>query len=105
MIACRTPCALEPDVSEANSFSLNRAGAPNLWQPGYLDERDPFALRPAVTGGLPFSRVLASGQAKTVPCCNTCHSNCESGDLVKILYCILHDNLQNAAQNCELRRR
>lgn len=36
VIACRTPCALEPDVSEANSFSQIGRAHRCLWQPGYL---------------------------------------------------------------------
>ena len=44
VIACRTPCALEPDVSEANSFSHwgRRYG---LRQPGCLNETPSFAPR------------------------------------------------------------
>ena len=57
MIACRTPCALEPDVSEANSFSHGARRLGRLWQLGYLGYRDPLALRPAVADGLPLAEI------------------------------------------------
>src|SRR6266705_2867822 len=50
-----------------------------------LSPRRPLALRPAVTGGLPFSRVLAITEAKTVPCCIACHSNSKSSDLYDLV--------------------
>jgi len=57
VIACRTPCALEPDVSEANSFSQT-GGAGFSLAAGLSRVRDPLALRPAVAGGLPCCRVI-----------------------------------------------
>ena len=57
----RTRCEL------SELLLANRAGAPDLWQPGYLDERDPFALRPADTGGLPLAENWSDSEARTVP--------------------------------------
>jgi len=58
--------------------------------------RDPLALRPAVTGGLPFSRVLPANQAKKMPSCNHRHINRSQGDLGQLLYCFLQLRLQDA---------
>src|SRR6266513_3586532 len=88
VIACHTPCALEPDVSEANNFS--QIGRRSVDSGSRAVSRRPLALRPAVAGGLPFSRVLANTQAKTVPSCIACHSNSKSNDLGKVLNCFLH---------------
>src|SRR5881397_2290144 len=70
-----------------------------------LSGRDPFALRPAVTGGLPFAEILAACLARTVPSCKVCHSNCGPGDIGEVLYCFLQVRPQNASQKFELRRR
>src|SRR5205085_8329898 len=60
--------------------------------------RDPLALRPAVTGGLPFSRVLPANQAKKMPSCNHRHINRSQGDLGQLLYCFLQLRMHNTAQ-------
>src|SRR3989442_13404949 len=63
-----------------------------------LSPSSPLALPPAVTGGLPFSRVLAITEAKTVPCCIACHSNSKSDDLGEVPNCFLQEKVQNTAR-------
>ena len=66
MIACPTSCALDPDVSETTlvllwgqmqqspKLSCQCMGLPQTLAAGPSRlKRDPYALRPAVTGGLP----------------------------------------------------
>src|SRR5580765_3056768 len=89
VIACRTPCALEPDVSEANSFSQIGRRSVDSGSRAISSPR-PLALRPAVAGGLPFSRVPLPLMARTVPTCNHNHNNGASYDLGKLPYCFLH---------------
>src|SRR5207302_8287046 len=68
VIACPTPCALEPDVSEANScaalFARAGTGATSCSRAISSTALDPWALRPAVAGCLlltePFCRVSAA---------------------------------------------
>src|SRR2546427_3688873 len=72
VIACPTPCALEPDVSEANSRAALSAragtGATSGSRAISTTARDPWALRPAVAGGLPLTELCCRGiAAKTVP--------------------------------------
>ena len=70
MIACRTPCALEPDVSEANTFSLKWAARRSayLWQPGYLiAETLGFAPRRRRRFALE-QRIHPETEANRVPC-------------------------------------
>ena len=75
VIACRTPCALEPDVSEANSFSQSGGAEDFLWQPGYLVTETPsFAPRRRRRFALMQSYLIES-EARKVPSCKACHSN------------------------------
>src|SRR2546422_3961015 len=72
VIACPTPCALEPDVSEANSCAALCAragtGATSGSRAISSTARDPWALRPAVAGGLPLTELCCRGiAARRVP--------------------------------------
>src|SRR6185437_5239686 len=88
VIACRTPCALEPDVSEANSFSqIGRRYGLGSWAISLA--RDPWLCAPPSPAVCPFREFRLLFKAKTMPRCNHCHTNNESHDLGKVLYCFL----------------
>src|SRR2546425_6040939 len=89
VIACPTPCALEPDVSEATSRAAlsSRAGtgATSGSRAISTTARDPLALRPAVAGGLPLTELCCRGiAARRVPqSYPASHPPC--GDVVSIV--------------------
>src|SRR3989442_12260795 len=63
----------------------------------------PLDVRPAVTRGLPFCRVLATSQARTVPSCNRIHVNNASYDLGKVLtvFCSQNRRIRHRTANLD----
>src|SRR5205814_8359697 len=92
----RLPHTVRPRTRCERSERLSRKGGGATDSGSRAVSTRPLTLRPAVTGGLPFSENLPDSEARTVPCCNMCHDNAESDDLGKVLNCILQQEQQNA---------